>query len=196
MEIVSFTRMADGTKEDYQFLGEQEREFIDGLPARLLNSLSALGESFSGYPVSRLEHSLQSATRAHRAGESEELVVPALLHDIGDLLAPHSHSEMAASILRPYVSQKTYWIIKHHGLFQLYYYAHHLGGDRNARERFLDHPWYEDAVRFCEEYDQNCFDPDYDSESLAFFEPMVQRVFSKENTFDEERVARTGVPSG
>ena len=196
MDIVSFTRMADGTKEDYQFLGEQEREFMDGLPARLLNSLSALGKSFSGYPVSRLEHSLQSATRAHRAGESEELVVAALLHDIGDLLAPHSHSEMAASILRPYVSKKTYWIIKHHGLFQMYYYAHHLGGDRNARERFLDHPWYEDAVRFCEEYDQNCFDPEYESEPLSFFEPMVRRVFSEENPFDEEKVARNGASSG
>ena len=196
MDVVSFTRMADGTKADYQFLDEQEGEFMAGLPARLLEGLGSLSESFSGYPVSRLEHSLQSATRAHRAGESEEIVVAALLHDIGDLLAPRSHSEMAASILRPFVSEKTYWIVKHHGLFQMYYYAHHVGGDRNARERFLDHPWYKDAVRFCEEYDQNCFDPDYDSESLSFFEPMVQRVFSKENSFDEERVARTGVQSG
>ena len=196
MDVVSFTRMADGTKEDYQFLGEQEHEFMDELSARLLDSLNALSKSFSGYPVSRLEHSLQSATRAHRAGESEEMVVAALLHDIGDTLAPRSHSEMAASILRPFVSEKTYWIIKYHGLFQMYYYAHHLGGDRNARERFLDHPWYEDAVRFCEEYDQNCFDPDYDSEPLSFFEPMVERVFSNENTFDEERVARVGGQAG
>ena len=148
MDVVSFTRMAEGTKEDYEFLHEQEQLFMEDLPARLMDGLKALSEGFSGYAVSRLEHSLQSATRAHRAGESEELVVAALLHDIGDTLAPRSHSEMAAAILRPYVSEKTYWIIKYHGLFQMYYYAHHVGGDRNARDRFLDHPWFEDAVRF------------------------------------------------
>ena len=196
MDVVSFTRMADGTKEDYEFLHEQEQSFMEDLPARLMDGLKALSESFSGLRVSRLEHSLQSATRAHRAGESEELVVAALLHDIGDTLAPRSHSEMAAAILRPYVSEKTYWIIKYHGLFQMYYYAHHVGGDRNARDRFLDHPWYDDAVRFCEEYDQNCFDPEYESEPMSFFEPMVRRVFSEENSFDEEKVARNGASSG
>ena len=121
---------------------------------------------------------------ARLAKRALEIVVAALLHDIGDLLAPRSHSEMAASILRPFVSEKTYWIVKHHGLFQMYYYAHHVGGDRNARERFLDHPWYEDAVRFCEEYDQNCFDPEFNSESLEFFEPMLRRVFNHEHKVD------------
>jgi len=195
MDVVSFTRMADGTREDYEFLDEKEHEFVSALPDRLLAGLRSLGDSFSGYSISRLEHSLQSATRAHRAGESEEMVVAALLHDIGDMLAPLSHSEMAAAILRPFVSEKTYWIIKYHGLFQMYYYAHHLGGDRHARDRFADHPWYDDAVRFCEVYDQNCFDPHYESESLEFFEPMVRRIFRQVKPGDGEWVARNGSTS-
>ena len=97
---------------------------------------------------------------------------------------PLSHSEMAASILRPFVSERIYWIIKHHGLFQTYYYAHHLGGDRDARDQFKDHRWYHDTVRFCEEYDQNCFDPEFNSESLEFFEPMLRRVFNPEHKVD------------
>lgn len=179
METINFINMADGTTEEYAFLAEQEKSYISALPARLLSSLKKLENSVSGYKVTRLEHSLQSATHAFNAGESEEMVVAALLHDIGDDLAPVSHSEMAASILRPYVSEKTYWIVKHHGLFQTYYYNHHFGKDRNIRDQLKDHPWYQDCVDFCENYDQNCFDPDFESKSLSFFQPMVERVFSE-----------------
>ena len=192
MNQVRFTRMADGTREEYEFLEGLEQDYIAGLPQRLTEALRRLENSMSGYQVSRLEHSLQSATRAHRAGESEEMVVAALLHDIGDELAPCSHSELAAAVLRPYVSEKTYWIIKHHGLFQMYYYAHHLGGDRDARERFREHPWYQDTVRFCEDYDQNSFDPDYDTLPLEFFAPMLERVFAKPAAGDAEQSARYG----
>ena len=178
MEQVSFTRMQDGTAEDYAFLEDLEEAYCAKLPDRLLTALRELDESLDGYPVTRLGHSLQSATRAERAGECEEMVVAALLHDIGDPLAPYSHSEYAAAVLRPFVSEQTYWIIKHHGIFQMYYYAHHKGGDRNARERFRDHPWYADAIRFCERYDENCFDPEYDSLPLEHFEPMLRRIFS------------------
>ncbi len=178
MDTVNFTHMIDGTAEEYTFLANHEKEYAKTLPDRLMTALADLEHSFSGYRVSRLEHSLQSATRALDAGESEQMVVAALLHDIGDNLAPCSHSEMAASILRPYVSEKIYWIIKHHGLFQTWYYAHHFGKDRNARDRFKDHKWYQDCVDFCERYDQNCFDPDFDSKPLEFFRPMVERVFS------------------
>ena len=184
MEVVSFTHMADGSREDYELLDAKEHDFIRSLPDRILASLRNLDQSFSGYQVSRLEHSLQSATRAYRAEEDEEMVVAALVHDIGDMLAPLSHSEMAASILRPFVSERIYWIIKYHGLFQMYYYAHHLGGDRDARDQFKDHRWYHDTVRFCEEYDQNCFDPEFNSESLEFFEPMLRRVFKPEHKVD------------
>lgn len=179
-QTVSFTQMKDGTCADYRLLEKLEHEYVRALPERLLKALRALEHSFSGYKISRLEHSLQSATRAHAAGESEAMVVAALLHDIGDELAPYSHSEMAAAVLRPFVSDKIYWLIKYHGVFQMYYYAHHVGGERNARDRFKDHPWFDEAVRFCEEYDQNCFDPEFKSKPLEFFEPMLRRVFSQE----------------
>ena len=178
MKTVDFIHMADGTAEEYAFLHDQEKAYLSELPNRLMKSLEDLGDSFSGYKISRLEHSLQSATRAYDAGESEEMIVAALFHDIGDVLAPASHSEMAASVLRPYVSERIYWIIRHHGLFQTYYYAHHFGNDRNARDRYKDHEWYEDTINFCEKYDQNCFDPDFESKPLEFFRPMVEKVFS------------------
>lgn len=183
MNTVNFINMADGTAEEYQYLGEQEALFIRGLPDRIMKSLAGLEQSFSGYKISRLEHSLQSASRAYNDQRPVEYVVAALLHDIGDELAPHSHGEMAASILRPYVSEKIDWIVKYHGMFQLYYYAHHIGGDQNARDQYKDHIWYDDAVEFCERYDQNCFDPNYQSQSLAFFRPMVEAVFGKEVDF-------------
>ncbi|MYJ52936.1 MAG: HD domain-containing protein [Gammaproteobacteria bacterium] len=179
MKQVQFTRMEDGTAEEYAFLWDLETEYIHALPDRLMKALAGLGETLPGYRITRLEHSLQSATRAHDAGEPEEMVVAALLHDIGDALAPAAHSEMAAAILRPYVSERVYWIVKHHGLFQTYYYNHHFGKDRHAREIHKSHRWYEDCVQFCHNYDQNCFDPDFESKDLEFFRPMVERVFSK-----------------
>lgn len=179
MKTVAFTYMADGTAQDYAFLAEQEKRFVKSLPERLMSALAALEHSFSGYRVSRLEHSLQSATRAYQAGESEEMVAAALLHDIGDALAPVCHSEMAAAILRPYVSPRVYWIVGHHGLFQTFYYAHHFGRDPNARDQYKAHRWYQDTIDFCENYDQNCFDPDFKAKPLAFFKPLVERVFAE-----------------
>ena len=177
---VSFTSMAAGTREDYELLEGLEAQFAAGTADRVLDQLRGLAGSLAGYKVDRLEHSLQSATRAYRDGADEEIVVAALLHDIGDLLAPHNHSEIAAAVLRPYVSERTYWVIRQHGLFQSYYYAHHMGGDRNARDRYIDHPWYQDAVDFCHRWDQPSFDPEYESLPLEFFEPMVRRLFARE----------------
>jgi predicted HD phosphohydrolase len=179
VEAVSFTRMADGTKADYDLLARYEEEYAATLPDRLLAALEGLKHSLVGYQVTRYEHSLQSATRAHRDGRSEEYVVAALLHDIGDELAPYSHGEMVSAILRPYVSEEICWVVAHHGVFQAYYYAHHYGEDRNARDRFRGHPHYDACVEFCERYDQNCFDPGYESLPVEFFEPMVQRVFAE-----------------
>ncbi len=195
MKTVDFTRMEDGTREEYEFLDRLEDEYKAGLPERIMDSLRKLEHSLSGYRISRLQHSLQGATRAFRAGESDQMIIAVLLHDIGDDLAPYSHSEMAAAILRPFVSEKIYWIIKHHGVFQMYYYAHHCGGDRNAREMFKDNPWYQDAIDFCHNYDQNCFDPDYDTEPLEFFDPILRRVLSKPRVEDPEQVARYGKAS-
>ena len=177
---VSFTTMAAGTREDYELLARFEEEFAAGLADRVLEQLRALAGSLAGYQVDRLEHSLQTATRAFRDGADEELVVAALVHDLDDLLAPHCHGELSALVLRPYVTERTWWIVRHHGLFQLYYYAHYSGRDRNARDKYRDHPWYQAAVDFCQRWDQCSFDPEYDSLPLEFFEPMVRRVFARE----------------
>ena len=179
MKKVSFTEMKNGTEEDYLFLDKHEKNFANKTSERIIEFMSNLTETLEGYQVSRLEHSLQSATRAFRNGESEEMVVAALLHDIGDELAPMNHSEYAASILKPYVSEKTHWIIEKHGEFQMFYYAHHLGGDKNKREKYKNHKYYQDTINFCEKYDQNSFDPNYKSLPLDFFKPMVKKIFSR-----------------
>ena len=179
MNKVKFTEMKHGSKEDYLLLDKHEKKYIDGTADRIIQFMSGLNSTLEGYKVSRLEHSLQTATRALNAKAEDEMIVAALLHDIGDDLAPMNHSQYAASIIRPYVSEKTYWIILHHGLFQTYYSAHHLGGDRNARDKFKDHKYYQDTVDFCEKYDQSSFDPNYKSMSLEDFEPMVKKIFDR-----------------
>ena len=179
MKKVSFTEMKKGTKEDYLLLDKNEKDFAKKTADRILKFLSSLTETLEGYQVSRLEHSLQSATRALHAGESEEMIVAALLHDIGDELAPMNHSEYAASILKPYVSEKTHWIVEKHGEFQAYYYAHHLGGNRNKRDKYKGHKYFDACVNFCEKYDQCSFDPNYESYPLKKFEPMVRNIFAR-----------------
>ena len=178
MESVSFNRMADGTAEEYTFLTLLYEKCRNGVSDRLLELLKAMKGDKLGYQVDRYTHSLQSATRAESDGADEETVVCALLHDLGDVIAPDNHSEVIASILRPYISEKNHWVLKHHGLFQGYYYLHHIGGDRNARERYKDHPFYQDCVDFCEKWDQTSFDPDYSTLPLESFEPMVRKVLS------------------
>jgi predicted HD phosphohydrolase len=179
MAPVRFTRMEDGTREEYQYLGRLEQSYSDATADRVLDYFRAQGETLEGYAISRQQHALQTATRALRDGAEEEMVVAALLHDVGDALAPYNHGEFAASILRPYVSERTWWIVKHHGIFQAYYYAHHTGGDRNARDRYRDHPCYAATVEFCHRWDQASFDPEYDTLPLEHFEPLLKRVFAR-----------------
>ena len=105
--------------------------------------------------------------------------VAALIHDIGDELAPHNHSQYAAAIIQPYVRPEVTWIVRMHGVFQYYYYLDKLGGDKNQRDKYKHHPWYQSCVDFCEKYDQSSFDPDYPTKPLEFFEPMVKRIFSR-----------------
>jgi predicted HD phosphohydrolase len=177
--IVSFQRMEDGTREDYEFLDRSEREYALGLPDTILGALEKLDHTLQGYPVSRLEHSLQTATRALRDGADDELVAAALIHDVGDELAPYNHAEIAAGILRPYVRPEVTWIVEQHGLFQSYYYAHHSGGNRNGRDRFRDHPWYQACQDFCAKWDQCSFDPRYEWQPLSSFEPLIRRIFTR-----------------
>ena len=177
--VVSFRSMADGTADDYALLDRFERQHAGGLADRLLETLDRLTDSLGGYQITRLEHSLQSATRARLAGADLDWIVAALLHDIGDELAPYNHSEFAASVLQPYVRAEVHWVIQHHGVFQSYYYAHHLGGDRNARDRFADHEWSALCAQFCAEWDQNSFDPDFPIHDLASFHDDVHEVFGR-----------------
>lgn len=179
MQAVSFTQMKDGTREDYQFLAKHEQSHMEGTVDRVLEVLASLDGSFSGYQVSRLGHSLISATMAHRDGADIDWVVTALLHDIGDQLAPCNHDELAAAVLRPYVREECAWVLRWHGTFQKIYYIHHLGGDPDEREEFRASPYFQACVDFCERWDQSAFDPNYNFEPIAFFEPMVREVFAR-----------------
>jgi predicted HD phosphohydrolase len=147
-------------------------------PDRVLDHLRQLRGDTGGFPVDRLEHSLQTASRAHRAGYDEEYVVCALLHDIGDLMCPANHADMAAAMLRPYVCERNHWMIAHHTIFQGYYYFHHLGMDRDMREHYRGHPYFEYTAEFCQRCDQNSFDPNYRSMRLEEFDPMLRRVLA------------------
>ena len=179
MEKVKFNQMKDGTKEEYIFLDKNEKKYINGTADRLLTFMSGLKDTLEGYQITRLEHSLQTATRALNEKASDEMIVACLLHDIGDELAPLNHAECAAAILKPYVSEKTHWIIEKHGIFQMYYYAHHLGGNKNARDKYKGHKYFQATVDFCEKWDQKSFDPSFKSLKLKDFEPYVRKVFSR-----------------
>ena len=191
MTDTTFTRMQDATQEDYKVIGRHSLEFFAGLPDRILRHLELLDSDTGGYAVTRLTHSLQTATRAQRDGRDEEYVVCALLHDLGDTLAPINHAQLAAAVLEPFVSEKNRWIVEHHAIFQGYYYFHHLGLDRNLRDRFRAHPFFRDCAEFCEKYDQNSFDPAYDTLPLDAFEPALRKVLAapKKTMFTESAPA-------
>lgn len=196
MDKVKFTAMKDGDAADYAMLDVHEREYAAGTADRLLRALVELDESLSGYQVTRLGHSLQAATRAWRAGADTDWVVAALLHDIGDIYAPYNHDEYAAAILKPFVREQVTWVVEKHGDFQRLYYAHHVGGNRHARDRYKDHAYYQDCADFCEMWDQSSFDPDYPMMSVQDFAPLVREVFARKAYDPEviqagERVALT-----
>jgi predicted HD phosphohydrolase len=177
---VAFTQMKDGTREEYLLLRELEAPHVAMTPDRILRELKMQAEeSLPGYQISRLEHALQSATRARREGADDDWIVAALLHDIGDALAPHNHDRFAAEILRPYMREECTWVVEHHAAFQMVYYAHHYGWNRNEREKYKDSPFYQSCVDFCERWDQASFDPEFRSDSLETFEPAVRRVFAR-----------------
>ena len=178
MKKVSFTAMEDGTQADYDLIFAEETA-ANQMADRALGWLKEM-DGPSPYQITRLSHSLQAATRAERDGADEETIACALLHDIGDIISPANHSEIAAALLAPYISEKNHWIIKHHGIFQGYYWFQFIGGDRNARSKYRDHEHYEACVEFCERWDQPSFDPDYNALPLEHFEPLVRKLFAKE----------------
>ena len=174
-----FHAMVDGTQEDWTKIATAGLEYRVGLPGRVIDHLKMLKGDHGGFAVDRLEHSLQTATRAFRDGMDEEYVVCALLHDMGDVLCTSNHAELAATVLRPYVSEENHWLLKHHGIFQGYYFFHFVGLDKNAREQFRGHPNFERTAMFCARHDQNAFDPSYDTMPLEAFVPMVERVMAE-----------------
>lgn len=178
-ERATFSDMKESTQEDWEKIGSCFREFAKSHPDRILEHLKLLDGDFGGFQVDRLTHCLQTATFAHRDGKDEEYVVCALLHDIGDTLGTFNHADIAAAILEPFVSEENHWMVKHHAIFQGYYFFHHLGMDRNLREQYRDHPYYERTLEFVSKYDSPAFDPDAETLPLEFFEPMVQRVMAK-----------------
>ena len=179
MEQVKFTQMKDGDKEDYDFLTKHEIEHTKGTADRLLTALVELDEGLSGYQITRLGHSLQSATRAWRDGADTDWVVAALLHDIGDIYAPYNHDEYAATILRPFVREQCRWVVEKHGDFQLAYFGQHVGADPNKSKAYHGHKHFADCATFCERWDQVSFDPDYDTLDISFFTEMVHEVFAR-----------------
>ncbi|MDP9085562.1 MAG: HD domain-containing protein [Pseudomonadota bacterium] len=174
----TFTAMEEGTATDWRIIGEHFMPYAGQLAGRVLDHLRLLDGDYGGFPVDRLQHSLQTATRAHLAGESEPYVVMALLHDVGDTLGSYNHPEIASAILRPFVDEKLHWMCHNHGIFQGYYFFHYLGLDRDMREKLRGHPHFEDTARFCELYDQSAFDPAYEAAPLDFFEPIVRRLLA------------------
>ena len=179
-KTVSFTQMKDGTREDYALLETLEKPYLAMTADRIMDELRRQGDvSLEGYPITRLDHGLQSATRAQRDGADIDWVVGALLHDIGDGLAPQNHDRFSAEVIRPFVRWDVAWVVEHHGIFQMLYYAHHYGWDRDARDQFKDHACFQSCAAFCERWDQSSFDPNYDALPLEHFAPLVRQVFSR-----------------
>ena len=191
MDQVKFTAMKDGDHEDYAFLTEHEVAHTKRTADRLLTALETLDEGLSGYQITRLGHSLQSATRAWRDGADTDWLVSTLLHDIGDIFAPYNHDEYAASILKPFVREQCTWVVEKHGDFQMIYYGEHVGANPHKRDAFAGHPYFDDCATFCERWDQASFDPAYDTLTIEHFRPLVQEVFAREPY--DPAVLQTGV---
>ena len=175
---VLFTAMEHGTQSDYDLVKTHHAKFSELQADRVLGWLLAM-DGDSPYQISRLDHCLQTATRAERDNADDETITCALLHDIGDFLAPANHSQVAAAVLAPYISEKNRWIIEHHGLFQGYYWFEYIGENPDARDVFKEHEHYQACAEFCSNWDQPSFDPNYNTHSLAHFEPLVHRLFAK-----------------
>ena len=175
----TFLRMQDSTQADWQIIGGEFMQFASQLPARVIQHLQILQGDYGGFPVDRYTHSLQTATRALRDGRDEEYVVCALLHDIGDTLGSFNHPDIAAAILKPFVSDENHWMVQHHGIFQGHYFFHHIGLDRDLRDNFRAHPCYERTAEFCELYDNPAFDPKAETLPIEEFEPMLRRLMAQ-----------------
>jgi predicted HD phosphohydrolase len=173
----TFTSFQDSTEEDWALIMSQREALSESLPSHILQQMEHLRNDYGGFPVDRLEHSVQTATRAEKDGRDDEYIICSLIHDIGDILTPHNHPDLAAAILKPFVSEENHWMVAHHGIFQGYYFWHYLGGDRNARDEFSGHEHYDHCEEFCSLYDAPAFDPSYKSNPLEHYVPLIEDFF-------------------
>ena len=174
-----FREMSQSTKEDWEVIGRETMKAAAHLPDRILDHLRLLEGDTCGFPIDRLQHCLQTAEMAAAAGEDEEYVVCALLHDIGDTLGSANHADVGAAILEPFVSEANHWMVKHHGIFQGYNFFHYLGMDRNMRDRFKGTEHYDRTEAFIRRYDDPAFDGTKPKLELEPFVPMVRNVFAQ-----------------
>jgi predicted HD phosphohydrolase len=189
----TFTRMEDSTAADWQTIGGEFMQFAAKLPDRVIAHLRLLENDYGGFPVDRYTHCLQTATRALKDGRDEEYVVCALLHDMGDTLGSYNHADIAAAILQPFVSEENHWMVKHHAIFQGYYFFEHIGLNRDLRDQFKAHPAYERTAEFCAVCDNPAFDPQGEALPLSEFEPMLRRVMAqpKQSLYKAATVLKT-----
>ncbi|GMU79656.1 MAG: metal-dependent phosphohydrolase [Acidimicrobiia bacterium] len=178
-----FTRMDESTAEQWAVIATETMEAQPLVAEHVLALLRNLEGMVLGFSVDQLTHCLQTATLAERAGADEELVVGALVHDVGKYVSVANHPAIAAEMLRPFVRDEVYHAIRVHQDFQGRHYYGHFGGDADARERYRGEPWFDLAARFADEWDQVAFDPGYDTLPLAHFEPAVRAVFATPKQF-------------
>ena len=173
-----FKRMEDSTADDWVLIGAQHGSLVTALPDRILDQMRLLDSEAGGFNVDRLTHSLQTAHRAEVDGRDEEYILCALLHDIGDVLGPRDHASIAAAMLKPWVSEANHWMVEQHAVFQGYYFWHHIGGDRNARDAFTGHQYYDLTEEFVRKYDMPAFDDEYPTPPLEHYEPLIRSFFT------------------
>ncbi|MDC1389291.1 phosphohydrolase [Acidimicrobiales bacterium] len=172
----SFTSFEESTAEDWAKIIPQISVTQSLVADRVIGLMRALETDHGGFPVSRLEHSLQTATRAERDNRDDEYILCALIHDVGDTLAPFNHPAIAAAIVKPFVSEANHFMVKNHGEFQGYYFWDYIGMDGNAREQFRDSPHFDYTEEFCRLYDQTAFDATYKSNPLEHYEPLIRQL--------------------
>ena len=188
---MAFTSLITATAADWQHVIAEEAAIpharhVHDLLMMLLTQQR--DDECYGPPINGYQHCLQTTTRALQAGESEEVIVCSLFHDVGEKMAPFSHGAVIADILQPFISERNEWMLRHHPAFQQYHFLQHPSADRHAREAFRGSPHFDYTARYCELYDQNSFDPDFATLPLEHFEPIVAAFFSRFERIDSLRL--------
>jgi len=173
----NFTRMQDGKIEDWMIIGAAHKQDFAKTADRFIEMLKQLENATLGFACDQLQHALMAGTLARRAGASDEHIVIALCHDMAKVINVPNHGQIAAEMMRPYISEDSYHVIYNHQAFQGEYYYHFMGAPNDLRKNFKDEPWYDLAVKLVDEWDAPAFDPDFEVDSLESFIPLMRKVF-------------------